>query len=231
MRFLWRPRVFFLIHLALLDPPMVWVWEAPLPIPRDFLPACVRPRSSLCLWTAPQIQLALGSLLMAGWAMSTMMTSKFVGGVLADPVGAEDPESLQSPANSLLRDGLEVALGLLLLDSTRGLGLSIGTSLGDGPLPAATSHGNAVDDEALLGLVPQPAGLVRPGRAGGAVDLGELAVLPAPDSQQISHHIALLLAVELGHVLVGTHPGYLLSLVEVNQAILGLHLGELTVLP
>ena len=95
----------------------------------------------------------------------------FVGGVLANPVGAEDPESLQSPANSLLRDGLEVALGLLLLDSTRGLGLSIGTSLGDGPLPAATSHGNAVDDEALLGLVSQPAGLVRPGRAGGTVDL------------------------------------------------------------
>ena len=41
--------------------------------------------------------------------------------------------------------------------------------------------------------------------------LGELTVLPAPDPQQVSHHIALLLAVELGHVLVGTHPGYLLS--------------------
>ena len=108
----------------------------------------------------------------------------FVGGVLANPVGAEDPESLQSPANSLLRDGLEVALGLLLLDSTRGLGLSIGTSLGDGPLPAATSHGNAVDDEALLGLVPQPAGLVRPGGAGSAVDLQENMRSVWTDSEQ-----------------------------------------------
>ena len=94
-----------------------------------------------------------------------------VGRVLAHPVRVEDPQSLQSPTNTFLGDGLEVALGLLLLDSTRGLGLSIGTSLGDGPLPAATSHGNAVDDEALLGLVSQPAGLVRPGRARSAVDL------------------------------------------------------------
>ena len=38
------------------------------------------------------------------------------------------------------------------------------------------------------------------------VYLGKLAILPAPDSEQIPHHIALLLAVQLGHVLVRTHP-------------------------
>ena len=35
--------------------------------------------------------------------------------------------------------------------------------------------------------------------------LGELAVLPASDPEQVAHHVALLLAVELGHVLVSTH--------------------------
>jgi len=29
--------------------------------------------------------------------------------------------------------------------------------------------------------------------------------MPAPDPQQVAHNIALLLAVHLGHVLVGTH--------------------------
>ena len=94
-----------------------------------------------------------------------------VGGVLTNPVGVEDPQSLKSPANTLLGDGLEVTLGLLLFDSTRGLGFTIGTTLGHRPLPATTSHGNAVDDESLLGLVSQPAGLVGPGRAGSTVDL------------------------------------------------------------
>ena len=94
-----------------------------------------------------------------------------VGGVLTNPVGVEDPQTLESPAHSLLGDGLEVTLGLLLLDSTRGLGFTVRTSLSDGPLPATTPHGNAVDDESLLGLVSQPAGLVRPGGAGSTVDL------------------------------------------------------------
>ena len=96
-----------------------------------------------------------------------------VGGVLTNPVGVEDPQSLQSPANSLLRDGLEVTLWLLLLHSTRGLGFTVRTTLGNRPLPAAAPHGNAVDDESLLGLVAQSAGLVGPGGAGGAVDLRE----------------------------------------------------------
>ena len=94
-----------------------------------------------------------------------------VGRVLSNPVGVEDPQTLESPAHSLLRDGLEVTLGLLLLNSTRGLGFTIGTALGDWPLPTSTPHSNAVDDESLLGLVSQPASLVRPGRAGGTVDL------------------------------------------------------------
>ena len=37
--------------------------------------------------------------------------------------------------------------------------------LGNGPLPATATHGDPVDDEALLGLVAEPAGLVGPGGA------------------------------------------------------------------
>ena len=35
--------------------------------------------------------------------------------------------------------------------------------------------------------------------------LGELPVLPAADPQQVSHHVTLLLPVQLRHVLVGSH--------------------------
>merc|ERR1719477_285410 len=101
-----------------------------------------------------------------------------------------------------LGDGLQVPLWLLFFDGTRGLGLAVRASLGNGALAATTAHGNAVDDKALLVLVAQPPGLVWPG---GPVDLGELAVVPAPDPEQVAHHIALLLAVHLGHVLVSAH--------------------------
>jgi len=129
-----------------------------------------------------------------------------VGGVLTHPVGVQDPQALESSANSFLSNGLKVSLRLLLLDSTRSLGLTIGTSLGNRTLAATTPHGDAVDDESLLGLVSQPASFVWPGWARGTVDLGQLAILPAPDPEQISHDIALFLPVQLGYVLVGTHP-------------------------
>jgi len=128
-----------------------------------------------------------------------------VGGVLANPVGVEDAQSLESAANTLLCDGLQVPLRLLFLDGTRGLGLSVRTSLGNWAFAATTAHGNAVDHKALLVLVSQTASLVWAGRPGSTVDLGQLAVMPAPDAEQIAHNIALLLAVHLRHVLVRAH--------------------------
>ena len=94
-----------------------------------------------------------------------------VGGVLAHPVGVQDPQALESSAHSFLSNGLKVSLRLLLLDSTRSLGLTIGTSLGNRTLAATTPHGDTVDDESLLGLVSQPASFVWPGWARGTVDL------------------------------------------------------------
>jgi hypothetical protein len=69
-----------------------------------------------------------------------------VGGVLSDPVRVEDAESLEAASDALLCDGLKVPLRLLLLDGTRALGLTERGPLGHGALPAAATHGNAVDD-------------------------------------------------------------------------------------
>lgn len=46
----------------------------------------------------------------------------------------------------------------------------------------------------LLGLVAQSAGLVGSGGSGGTVQVGQLPVLPAADTQKEAHHIGLLLA-------------------------------------
>ena len=95
----------------------------------------------------------------------------FVGRVLSNPITVEDPQPLESATNTLLSDGLKVSLRLLLLDSTRALGFTIGTSLGHRPLATSTSHGNAVDDEALLGLVSKSASPVRAGGTRSTMNL------------------------------------------------------------
>merc|ERR1719244_1068656 len=129
----------------------------------------------------------------------------FVSRVLTDPVRVENSEPLQSPTNPLFGNRLEVPLRLLLLDSTRSLGFAIRTSLSDRALPASPPHGNPVDDKSLLGLVSQSASFVWSCGTGTSVNLGELTVLPAPNSQQVTHHITLLLPVELRHILVRPH--------------------------
>lgn len=97
--------------------------------------------------------------------------------------------------------------------------LAIGGALRYGALAASAAHADAVDDVpcgdtrgqagsggdgshgcrrgsglTLLGLVAQPTGLVGSGGARGAVEVGQLAVLPAADAEQEAHHIGLLLA-------------------------------------
>ena len=92
-------------------------------------------------------------------------------------------------------------------------------------LAVTPPHTDAVDNVALLGLVTETAGLVGAGRARGAVDDVELAVLPAPmhegqiwppvkiqsfamyapHTEEESKNIRLLLFVELANVLVSPH--------------------------
>ena len=57
----------------------------------------------------------------------------------------------------------------------------------------------------LSASVAQTASLVGPGGLGRPVDTVELAVLPAPHTEQKTHDIALLLPVQLLHVLVRSH--------------------------
>lgn len=57
----------------------------------------------------------------------------------------------------------------------------------------------------LLGLVPKATSLLWAGGTRGTVQLVEVTVLPRPHPQQEAHHIALLLTVNLLHVLVGPH--------------------------
>lgn len=57
----------------------------------------------------------------------------------------------------------------------------------------------------LRSTVPHATSLVRPGWPGCAMHTVKLAVLPTPHTEQKSHNIALLLAVQLLHILVCTH--------------------------
>ena len=53
---------------------------------------------------------------------------------------------------------------------------TIGTSLGNGAFASSPPHRDTVDDIALLGLVPQPAGLVGPGWPWSTVHLKDSSI-------------------------------------------------------
>jgi len=109
------------------------------------------------------------------------------------PVGVKHTEVATAATHTLLREVLEVASALELVDSTGTAGLTPNSTLVHGALAGTTAHANAVDNKALLGLVPEPASLVRASRAGAAVDGGELAVLPHPHAGEEAKHVRLLL--------------------------------------
>lgn len=106
--------------------------------------------------------------------------------------------------SSHLSNVLQLAVRLELVDSVA-LGLAIGASLGDGAFAATATNTDAVDDVALLGAVSQTTRLVGAAGTRAAVQLGELTILPDADTQQVAHHLALLLPVQLLHVTVRTH--------------------------
>jgi len=126
----------------------------------------------------------------------------FEGRILVDPVGIENAKVSTNPSDTVFGNGLEVAVVLELVHSV-GHGLTVGLTLGDGPLAASTANADSVDNVSLLGLVTHPAGLIRAGGAGGTVDGRELAELPASDAVNKAKHIRLLLFVEFLEILVG----------------------------
>jgi hypothetical protein len=80
-------------------------------------------------------------------------------------------------------------------------------ALVDLPSAASTANADTVDDVSLLGSVSKAPSLLRTSRPGGTMDAVQLAQVPGPDAKQKTHSVCLLLAVNLLHVLVGTHFG------------------------
>lgn len=80
-----------------------------------------------------------------------------VHAVRRHPVGVKDAQVAAALANTLLSNRAQVAAELKLVD-TLSLGLTIDDTLVHGPLPVAAPDTDAEDDEALLGLIPEPAG-------------------------------------------------------------------------
>jgi len=127
-----------------------------------------------------------------------------VDSIVCHPVRVEHTEASTFAANTLLSNAAEIA-GLLDLVHTLISWLTVHNSLGNALLAATTLHADAVDAEALLGLVTEMASLLRTSRAGATMDGWHLAVFPCSDTTQESQSIRLLLAPEFLEVLVGSH--------------------------
>lgn len=124
--------------------------------------------------------------------------------VLSNPVRIEHPEGTHLPGNPLFSDRSErpLKLELVYTDACR---LTVANTFRNRPLPATTLHTNAVDNVALLGLVPEAPRLVWAGRARRTVNRRELTILPGANAKQESKQIALLSLVNLFEVLVSAH--------------------------
>uniref|UniRef100_A0A2M3YXJ3 Uncharacterized protein n=1 Tax=Anopheles braziliensis TaxID=58242 RepID=A0A2M3YXJ3_9DIPT len=129
-----------------------------------------------------------------------------VGSILGNPVRVQHAQTSDTTSNTFLSNRLQATVRLELVD-TVALGLAVSATLGNRALAASAAHTDAEDGIALLRLVAQTAGLVRSRRTRGTVESRHLAILPDADTQQVAHHIALLLAVQLLYVSVRTH-GY-----------------------
>jgi len=104
------------------------------------------------------------------------------GRILANPVRVEYAKSTATATDTLLSNGLEVALGLQMID-TMGLWFAIGAALWHWALATTTANSNAVNHETLGGAVSQTASFVGPGRLNCPVHSVELTVLPAPQAK------------------------------------------------
>jgi len=120
-----------------------------------------------------------------------------VHGVLGAPVGVQHTQVAKTTADALLGEGLDVADALALVD-TLILGLTVDLTLRGLGLAAATLDADAEDGETRLGLESQSAGLVRARAVLAADNGGHLTILPAANTEQEAHGVALLLAPHLG---------------------------------
>ena len=93
----------------------------------------------------------------------------------------------------------------LLLSDTLVSGLSEDATLTDVSLTTSSSDADSVDDESLLGLVTESAGLIWSRWLACSVNHRELTVFPGSNSKNESNEFRLLLSPKLFQVLVCTH--------------------------
>merc|ERR1719161_3250439 len=108
------------------------------------------------------------------------------------------------PACTLLSDALQVP-GRLHLVHTMIFWFSVNDALEDHLLAASTLDAHTVDQEALLGFVPQLPCLVRTRGTGCANNCRKLPEFPGSHTTDKAHNIRLLLTPQLLKVLIGTH--------------------------
>jgi hypothetical protein len=129
---------------------------------------------------------------------------ELISPILPHPVAIEHPQPTQPPAHPLLSHRPQIPRGLQLVD-THTRRLPRDNTLSDGSLPAASSNTDAIHDVALFGFVAELAGFVGAGGAAGAVDDGQLPVLPGAQAQDEVHDVGLFFAPEFLQVFVGSH--------------------------
>ena len=139
--------------------------------------------------------------------------------ILTNPVWVQNSQRSNPTSNSFFGDRLEVSNRFLLFNCTRGFGFTIRTAFSHRTFAASTTHGNTEDDKTLLVLVSQTTSFVRSSWSRNAMNLGQLTILPASNTKQISHNVTLLLAVQFSHVLVGPHDEFIFCIKFTSSSI------------
>ena len=128
----------------------------------------------------------------------------FHGRILVNPVGVQDPQVGVNSSNLFFSNALKIAFKLELVDTLM-LGLTPHHTTVVLTLASSTTDSDANDNISLLRLVSETMRLFSSGRSVASSHLGALTVLPGTDAHQESESIRLLVAPQLGHVLVSRH--------------------------
>jgi len=83
--------------------------------------------------------------------------------------------------------------------------LAVGSTLGNGLFAVTPPDTDTVNEIALLSFVAETTGFVGARWTGSTMDNVQLTVLPAPNTEEESEDIRLLLLIELSNVLVRAH--------------------------
>ena len=133
---------------------------------------------------------------------------EFEASILSYPVRVENTEVGAFAANTFFTDRF-VGSGLLDLGEATGVAwLTVNTSFLNWSFTSTSADANSVDDETLLSLVTEFAGLVWASWSLSLVDDSKLSIFPGSDSHDKSHKIRLFLSPDFLKVLISSHLYY-----------------------